>query len=390
MTARSPDLLDDTKDLLAKLVSFDTTSRNSNLPIIDFIEDYLATYGVASTRVPDETGEKSSLFATIGPENATGIALSAHTDVVPVDGQDWDTDPFTLTEKGSRLYGRGACDMKGFVACVMAHVPQFAQRQLKTPIHIAFSYDEEVGCTGVRPMIAQMGDRLIKPRMVIVGEPTSMMVVDAHKGPVRWSVDIAGRPAHSSMAPLGVNTIAVAAELIAELSRIEIDLKEVRDERFDPPYTTLQVTEIKGGNASNIVPAATWFGWEIRAMPGADPDAIEGRLRARAQALLPAMREVAPEADIVIRRTNDVPAFAADPESEVLSLSLKLAGQNETFAVSYATEASLFQNAGASSVVCGPGDIAQAHTANEWIEIDELDKCLGFLGRVGDWAEGNA
>ena len=388
MTEPSPVLLDETKTLLAKLVSFDTTSRNSNLPIIDFIEDYLKRHGVESTRVPDETGNWSSLFATIGPQGVSGIGLSAHTDVVPVDGQDWDTDPFELVEKGSKLYGRGACDMKGFVACVMAKVPEFSARNLKTPIHIVFSYDEEVGCTGVRPMIAEMGDKLVKPRMVIVGEPTRMSVVDAHKGPVRWSVDITGRPAHSSLAPLGVNSIAVAGELIVELGKIERELMQgPRDERFTPPYTTLQVTEITGGNASNIVPETTWFGWEIRAMPGIDPDAIEARIRTKADELLPAMREIAPEADIKIARTNDVPAFAADPESDVLSLALKLAGQNETFAVSYATEASLFHQVGALSVVCGPGDIAQAHTANEWIEISELEKCLGFLGRVGAWAE---
>lgn len=388
MTASSPAELDETKSLLAKLVSFDTTSRNSNLPIIDYIEGYLTSHGIESTRVPDETGHWSSLFATIGPEGKSGIGLSAHTDVVPVDGQDWDTNPFELVEKGTKLYGRGSCDMKGFVACVMAKVPEFKARNLKTPIHILLSYDEEVGCTGVRPMIAEMGDRLIKPRMVVVGEPTNMSVVDAHKGPVRWSVDITGRPAHSSMAPLGVNSIAVAGELIVELGKIERELMTgPRDERFTPPYTTLQVTEINGGNASNIVPETTWFGWEIRAMPGTDPDAIEARLRAKADELLPAMREIAPEADIKIARTNDVPAFAADPESDILSLALKLAGQNETFAVSYATEASLFHQVGASSVVCGPGDIAQAHTANEWIEIAELEKCLGFLGRVGAWAQ---
>lgn len=388
MTISSSALLDETKELLAKLVSFDTTSRNSNLPIIDFIESYLAKQGVESTRVPDETGNWSSLFATIGPEGVSGIGLSAHTDVVPVDGQDWDTDPFELVEKGTKLYGRGSCDMKGFVACVLAKVPEYKTRALKTPIHIVFSYDEEIGCTGVRPMIAEMGDKLIKPRMVVVGEPTNMSVVDAHKGPVRWSVDITGRPAHSSMAPLGVNSIAVAGELIVELGKIERDLMNgPQDERFTPPYTTLQVTEIKGGNASNIVPETTWFGWEIRAMPGTDPDAIEARLRAKADELLPAMREIAPEADIKIQRTNDVPAFAADPESDVLTMALKLAEQNETFAVSYATEASLFHQIGALSVVCGPGDIAQAHTANEWIEIAELEKCLGFLGRVGEWAE---
>ena len=388
MTGGSRELLDQTKDILGKLVSFDTTSRNSNIPIIDFIEDYLGLHGVAATRVPDETGEKSSLFATIGPEGERGIGLSGHTDVVPVDGQDWETDPFQMVEKDGKLFGRGTCDMKGFLACVLAKVPDYTAQALTLPSHVVFSYDEEVGCTGVRPMIGEMGKTIVKPRMVIVGEPTTMTVVDAHKGPVRWSVDVTGRPAHSSLAPLGVNSIAAAAELIGELGRIEQDLKIAPyDERFMPPYTTLQVTEIKGGAASNIVPEHTWFGWEIRAMPGVDPDAIEARLRAKADALLPAMREVAPEADIVIQRTNDVPAFAADPSGAALAAALKLAGQNETFAVSYATEASLFERAGAPSVVCGPGDIAQAHTANEWIRIEELEKCLTFLDRVGEWAE---
>ena len=376
------------KEILAKLVSFDTTSRNSNLPIIDYIESYLGEHGIESTRVPDETGEKSSLFATIGPGGIAGVGLSAHTDVVPVDGQDWETNPFELVEKGDRLYGRGACDMKGFVACVMAKVADFKARNLKTPLHIVFSYDEEVGCTGVRPMISEMGERLTKPKMVIVGEPTRMAVVDAHKGPVRWSVEITGRPAHSSMAPLGVNAITVAGELLRELAVMEEELKTAPfDDRFTPPYTTLQVTEMKGGAASNIVPESCWFGWEIRAMPGIDPDAIENRLRAKAETLLPAMRAVAPEADIEITRTNEVPAFAAEAGSDALTLALNLAGQNETFAVSYATEASLFHKAGAPSVVCGPGDIAQAHTANEWIEIAELEKCVAFLGRLADWAE---
>ena len=302
------------KQLLADLVGFDTTSRYSNLPIVDYIEAYLKEHGIETARVPDETGEKASLFATIGPADVGGVALSAHTDVVPVDGQDWETNPFELIERDNKLYGRGACDMKGFVACVLAKVPDFKARNLKTPLHIAFSYDEEVGCTGVRPMIAELGERFAKPRMVIVREPTRMSVVDAHKGPVRWGVTITGRPAHSSMAPLGVNTIRVAGELLSELAVMEDELKKAPyDERFTPPYTTLQVTEMRAGAASNIVPAECWFGWEIRAMPGVDPDALENRLRAKAQSLLPAMREIAPEADIVIERTNEVPAFAAAP-----------------------------------------------------------------------------
>lgn len=377
------------KEMLERLVAFDTTSSKTNIPLIRFVEDYLLQHGVPSQRVPTPDGLKSSLFATIGPPNVPGVALSGHTDVVPVVGQAWDTDPFVLTEKEGRLYGRGSTDMKGFIACVLAQVPNWIKRRLKTPVHIALSYDEEVGCTGVRPMIAALGGKLVKPRMVLVGEPTSMLVVDAHKGPVRWNVEVCGRAAHSSMAPLGVNSITYAARLIAELAKIEAELMAAKpNPRFDPPYATLQVTEIQGGTASNIVPVTTVFGWEIRALPGLDTRAIETRLMTFAtEQCLPEMRARAPEADIKIRRTNEVPPFGAEAGSEVVALALKLAQQNETYAVSYATEAGLFQDGGAPSVVIGPGDIAQAHTANEWIDIAELEKCTAFLDRLTQWCE---
>jgi acetylornithine deacetylase len=378
-----------TKELLARLVAFDTTSHKTNIPLIRFVEDYLAGHGVESVRVPTADGEKSSLFATIGPSDTAGVALSGHTDVVPVDGQIWDTDPFSLTERDGRLYGRGSCDMKGYLACALAMVPQLKARRLKVPFHIAFSYDEEVGCTGVRPMIGEFGKSLPVPRMVFVGEPTTMTVVDAHKGPVRWRVELTGRAAHSSMPHLGVNAIAYAGRMIAELGRMEEELRAgARDERFEPPWTTLQVTRIEGGTASNIVPAPCWFGWEIRGLPGFDPMTLDARLRRFAEEkCLPEMRRVAPEADIEITIGNRVSAFSADTRSEIVPLSLQLAGQNETFAVSYCTEAGLFQEGGAPAVVVGPGDIAQAHTPNEFIEIADLEKCLVFLERLADWAE---
>lgn len=376
-------------ELLARLVSFDTTSHRSNLGLIAFVEDYLLQHGVVSRRVTSSDGEKASLYATLGPEDKGGIALSGHTDVVPVDGQTWDSDPFTLRHANGRYYGRGTADMKGFLACVLAVVPSLRRRRLKTPIHIAFSYDEEIGCIGVRPMIAEFGRDLIKPRLVIVGEPTSMQVVDAHKGPVRWQVEVTGRAAHSSMAHLGVNAIAIAGRLIGELERIEQDLRiNARNTRFEPPYATLQVTRIDGGTAANIIPVTCRFGFEVRALPGLDIAAIERRLREFAEAqCLPEMRNVAPESAITITRTNAVPPFGADAASEVVALALKLAGQNQTHAVSYATEAGLFQDAGAPSVVCGPGSIAEAHTANEWIEATQLDACIAFLDRLADWAE---
>ena len=377
------------KDLLAQLVAFDTVSDRSNIPLIEWVRTYLENHGVESHLVPTSDGTKASLFATVGPSGVGGIGLSGHTDVVPVVGQAWRTEPFRLTEQDGKLYGRGTSDMKGFIACILAAVPELKRRKLAVPFHLILSYDEEIGCTGVRPMIAEFGKHITRPRCVIVGEPTNMTVVDAHKGPVRWRVELFGRPAHSSMAHLGVNTITYAGRLLGELERIEQDLKALPpDPRFDPPYTTLQVTRIEGGVASNIVPQDCWFGWEIRALPGCDHLAIERRLRTYAEAhCLPQMRAVAPEADIRIAITNEVPAFAADPGSEVVALALRAAEANETFAVSYATEASLFHRAGPPTVICGPGHIAQAHTANEWIEASQLDACMRFVRRLADWAE---
>jgi len=377
------------KELLARLVAFDTESAKSNIPLIRFVEDYLAQHDIASQRVPTANGEKASLFATIGPSDVPGLALSGHTDVVPVAGQSWDSDPFRLTERDGKLYGRGSCDMKGYLACALAMVPQFARRRLKMPIHLAFSYDEEVGCTGVRPMIAELGKRLPLPRLVFVGEPTEMGVVDAHKGPVRWRVQLRGRAAHSSMPHYGVNAIAYAGRLLGELARMEEDLKAgEQDPRFDPPFTTLQVTQIEGGTASNVVPVPCWFGWEIRGLPGFDPMQLDRRLKAfAAEQCLPEMQRLAPEAEITIQATNQVAAYAADAASGIVPLTLKLAGQNKTYAVSYCTEAGLFQGGGAPAIVCGPGNIAQAHTANEFLRPDELEKCLLFLARLADWAE---
>lgn len=376
-----------TKDLLAKLVAFDTTSHKTNIPLIQFVQDYLAGHGIASQLVPTADGLKASLFATIGPAGVGGIGLSGHTDVVPVTGQQWTSDPFTLTERDGRLYGRGSCDMKGYLASVLAMVPAFKARPLNVPLHIIFSYDEEVGCTGVRPLVAELGRRLTLPRAVFVGEPTSMTVVDAHKGPMRWSVDVVGHAAHSSLPHRGVNAISYAGRLIGELLRIEEELKTLPPQpRFDPPYNSLQVTEIEGGTASNIIPVPCWFGWEMRRLPGFDVSVVDARIRAFASVCEREMRSHAPETGITISVTNEVPAFIADASAQALPLALQLAGQNETFAVSYATEAGLFQAGGAPAIVCGPGHIDQAHKPDEFIAVAELEKCLQFLSRLGDWA----
>ena len=335
------------KDLLGRLVAFDTTSAKTNIPMAEFIRDYLSSHGVDSHMVPAENGIHTSLFATIGPEDLPGIGLSGHMDVVPVADQAWDSDPFTMVERDGRLYGRGTCDMKGYLACVLAAVPLFKRAKLAVPIHIVFSYDEEVGCTGVRPMIGELGTRLPKPRLMFVGEPTSMTVVDAHKGGARFRIDITGHPVHSSKAPLGVNAATVATELLVELHQMAADLKAMpNNPRFDPPWHTLTVTQVHGGTSSNIVPGSSWIGWEIRAMPGFDLTPWVTRIEAAAAKLVPAMRAVAPEAGIVVRQTGNVPPFGAEAGSEVVTLCQKIAGHNDTHAVPYGTEAGLFQMGG--------------------------------------------
>jgi acetylornithine deacetylase len=369
------------RELLAKLVGFDTTSAKSNLPLIDFVEDYLDGHGIEVFRVPSADGVKADLFATIGPQGDGGIGLSGHSDCVPVEGQRWTSEPFTLTERDGKLYARGSCDMKGFLACMLASVPLFKSRKLKEPIHIIISYDEEVGCTGVRPLIARLGKDLPQPRVVIVGEPTSMKVIDAHKRIDSYRTRVTGREVHSSMPELGVNAIAAAAELIAELERLGADIaSRQNDPRFEPPFSTVTVGTIKGGTAPNIVPKHCEFQWQVRSLPDAAPAEVPRDLTAFAKrALLPRMQRVTQEAAIDTEVHGSVPAFVARPQSEAVALALQLTGAEHTHAVSYTTEAGLFEQAGYPSVICGPGNIAQAHAADEYVSIAQLDACMAFL-----------
>lgn len=372
------------KEMLAKLVAFDSTSYKSNLPLADFIADYLAGHGIESERVESAEGDKTNLFATIGPEGVPGIALSGHMDVVPVTGQSWSSDPFTMREDDGKLYGRGTCDMKGFIACALAAAPDFAAADLKHPIHLAFSYDEEVGCVGVRSMIEMMGQHLPKPAIVIVGEPTAMKVVNAHKGIHAFETEISGRAAHNSMPHLGVNAIEYGAQFIAEIERLAAELRQRADgPRFDTPFTSLTVATIAGGEAVNIVPRSCRIVWQFRDVPATDPDEIPRRLDAFAQEkLIPQMRATHAEANIETRKLNAVPAFDARDGSEAVSLALQLSGQNETGAVSYGTEAGLFEAADAPAVVCGPGTVDQAHIADEYLATDQLEECAAFLQRL--------
>ena len=376
------------QEILARLVAFDSTSHKTNIPMAEWVRDYLAEHGVESRFIPADNGIHTSLFATIGPAGDGGVGLSGHMDVVPVIGQPWDTDPFTLTERDGRLYGRGTCDMKGFIACVLALVPELKARRLTTPVHILLSYDEEVGCTGVKPMIEAFGQTLPKPRLIFVGEPTSMTVVDAHKGGSRFRTDVTGKDAHSSKPQLGVGSIRVAAALIGELGRLEAELKETQSNaRFDPPYASFTISGIEGGVAHNIIPPKCSFTWGIRTLPGLDAHVVVDKLQHYAETeLLPGMRAVWPDCAITTTVLGVLPPFASGEGSEATTLALKLAGQNETFAVPYGTEASHFQAAGSSTVVIGPGSIDQAHQPNEFVEIAELDKCSAYLRKIADWA----
>ncbi len=389
-TARSDAIWPTTpKDILAKLVSFDTTSHKPNLPMAEWIRDFLAAQGIEATLMKAADGIHANLFATIGPAGDGGIGLSGHMDVVPVTGQPWDTDPFTLVEKGSRLYARGSADMKGYLACMLAAVPDFKRRKLKQPVHLIFSYDEEVGCTGVIPMVAEFGKTLPKPSIVFVGEPSMMGVVDGHKGGARFRTEIIGKDAHSSMPSLGVGSIFVASDLIQELKRLEAQFQKSHPApRFEPPFPTVTVSFIEGGIAHNIIPPRCVFDWGIRLTPGLDHMAIPNALQAYAEReLLPEMRKTFAGCDIKTTLLGLLPAFASGEGSPATTLALKLAETNAVRTVAYGTEASHFQAGGCSTVVIGPGDIAQAHQPNEFIEAVELDRCMSLLARVGTWAE---
>ncbi len=374
------------EQILAALIAFDTTSRNSNIPLIAWVEKYLDQFNVPHLRIDYEAGSKTNLFATIGPDVAGGIVLSGHTDVVPVDGQDWSTDPFKLVEKDAHLFGRGTADMKGFIAVVLSLVPEFLKLDLRVPIHLAFSCDEEVGCKGVRPLVDYLKHSTKKPSAAIIGEPTSMQVVNGHKSAVRFSTEVTGHESHSALIDQGVNAIMVAGEIIHEISAIRDDLIAMGDPtgRFNPPYSTVHIGVISGGTANNIVPKTCSFNWETRLLPGFDDTYVPARVNALARKLEPAMKAVSPNAGIMVEQANSVPGLAAEKDSPAEQLALHCSHTNSTHTVSYCTEAGLFQQAGIPAVVCGPGSIEQAHKADEFIAISELRKCEVFLRRLAE------
>ncbi|CAD0264819.1 acetylornithine deacetylase [Pseudomonas veronii] len=366
--------------LLQTLVGFDTTSRESNLQLIAFVRDYLASHGVPSELIYNEARTKANLFASIGPVEVPGIVLSGHTDVVPVDGQPWSVPPFELTERDGRLFGRGTADMKGYIACVLALVPALVAATLRRPVHIALSYDEEVGCLGVRSLLSVLAQRPVKPMLCIIGEPTELKPVLGHKGKLAMRCDVHGAACHSAYAPHGVNAIEHAAELIGELGRIGQRLRDKQDARFDPPFSTVQTGVIGGGKALNIVPADCRFDFEVRALPGQAPQAVADELRAYAeQQVLPRMQAVSAQSAIRFTELSAYPGLMTDQQSEATELIAAFCGSRAFGTVAFGTEGGLFDAVGIPTVVCGPGSMDQGHKPDEFVSVAQLAQCDQML-----------
>ncbi|HEV2673416.1 MAG TPA: acetylornithine deacetylase [Aliidongia sp.] len=376
-------------EMITKLVGFDTTSRDSNLALIDWVEGYLADLGIKSDRSWDADRRKANLFATIGPEDKPGIVLSGHTDVVPVDGQDWTSDPFELVQKDGKLYGRGASDMKGFLGVVLAKTPEFVRRQPKTPLHLAFTYDEEVGCLGVRTLLADLARRPVRPRACVVGEPTLMKPVIGHKGKQSVRCHVHGLECHSALAHQGVNAVEAAAELVAYLKGMARRFRDQGpfDPDYSPPYTTVHTGKIQGGTALNIVPKDCSFDFEFRYLPSEDPAMLFGEVqRFAAEKLLPEMRAISAAAGFDFQELSGMAGLDMSSEDEVTRLVMQLSGANGTGKVSFGTEGGLYQEFGIPTIVCGPGSIEQAHKPDEWIEIEQLVAAERFMDRLLDHA----
>ncbi len=381
----------ETLALIRTLIAFPTVSRDPNLELIDFVRERLRPLDADIRLTHDRDKRKANLFATLGPRgkpgSAAGIVLSGHTDVVPVDGQDWATDPFTVTERDGRLYGRGTSDMKSFIACALAVVPEFVQRGLQTPVHLAFSYDEEVGCLGVRELIADLAQAGIRPRSCIVGEPTEMRPVIAHKGKQGYRCTVRGLSAHSAYAPYGVNAVEAAAEAIAFLKQLARRHRDQGpyDRGFDVAYTTVHTGVIRGGTMLNIVPHECIFDFEFRNLPGDDPAALRREFEAHIRDVIePEMHAVDPRSGFTIIKMSENPALNTGAESEITALAQELSGSNDIAKVSFGTEASQFQAAGVPTVVCGPGSIREAHKPDEFVTLAQVTQCETFLRRLLD------
>ncbi len=380
-------MLESTLATLTKLVGAPTVSTDSNLELIFYLANRLESAGARVEVMRDESGEKANLWATLGPEADGGIVLSGHTDVVPVTDQDWTHDPFDMVERDGRLYGRGTCDMKGFLAACLTMAPVFAERIGGRPLHFAFTHDEETGCIGAGHLVAALRDRDLRPAMAIIGEPTEMRVIEGHKGCYEYTTEFRGREGHGSAPDRGVNAVEYAARYIARLLALRELLKTRAPEgsRFDPPHTTINVGALQGGVAHNVIASRAQLDWEMRPVVPADADFVKADLAGYARdILLPAMRAVDPEADILTKVVGEIAGLEPMEMNAARDLVADLTGANAAHTVPFGTEAGLFQSLGMDCIVCGPGSIEQAHKADEYLALDQLQACLDMLNRLSE------
>lgn len=376
------------REMLEQLVAFNTTSRESNLALIKFVGRYLTGLGVDYELIHNAEGSKANLYARLGPPGHGGVMLSGHSDVVPVDGQNWSVPPFALTERDGKLYGRGTADMKGFIACILAAIPHFLAQPLAQPLHLAISYDEEVGCLGVRTLLDALSARADKPAICLIGEPTELQPVLGHKGKLGVRCEVQGAACHSAYAPQGVNAIEYAAKLIHHLTLIgqQLAAPEHHDGRFDPPFTTVQTGLIQGGRALNIVPADCTFDFEVRTLPQDDAQEVARELESYAQReLLPTMHAVNRDAAIRFYPISSYPGLYTAAQSAAARLVAHLTGSEKFSTVAFGTEGGLFHQSGIPSVICGPGSMAQGHKPDEFITIEQLNACDALLRRLATW-----
>lgn len=379
----------DAAQILKTLVGFDTTSRGSNLALVEWVEAYLDRHDIPHRRVPNADGAKSNLIATIGPMVEGGVVLSGHTDVVPVDGQPWSSPPFEMALRDGRLYGRGTCDMKGFIALALAVAPEIAAANPKKPVHLALSYDEEIGCLGAPAMIEVIRRELPRPALVVVGEPTDMEAVSGHKGIATYHVTVTGHEAHSSQTHLGVSANMVAIKIMAALVELSERLEREADPAspFLPKGATLTIGVVHGGTAHNILARQCEFHFDLRSPPGVDPDAVLAEVFALARRLDGEIKARFPECGVAVHRHSSVPSFAPEEDGAAEAFARRLAGDNgPSRVVSYAAEAGQFQGAGFSTVLCGPGSIAQAHQPDEYVEVSQMERGAAFMRRLTEWA----
>jgi len=389
VTQSLPDRLNEAVAVLDRLVGFPTISTDSNIALVDYVVDYLGRQGVSCHISRDAGGGKANVLAMIGPAQPGGVVLSGHTDVVPVAGQPWTTDPFVLHAADGRLYGRGTADMKGFIACVLASVPAMRARRLERPIMLSFSYDEEIGCNGVHQVIDALGDAVPKPDLCIVGEPSGMRIINAHKGVRLFSTVFQGADCHSSDPRAGASAVHAAVAVLSELLAMEEELRQRGDSvlslpvGFDPPYSTLNIGRVVGGTTTNVLARECRVDWELRLLPGQDVDEVPNRIEELVRTKVrPRLQAMHPGCTVETEMLCDVPPLAPESDARAEQLTKRLTRSNATETVSFGSEAGLFQRAGLSTVICGPGEIAVAHKPDEYVTRDQLALCLGFLDRL--------